>query len=98
MCIYEKIVKFGLQLCSRVQSFSFSPFNCWVQSSPFGQSNKLDVQCIIIARKEGAKFSNHKVVGCLLLVLLSNCEVHHKLFEKASKTLRFELLNNPTPK
>jgi hypothetical protein len=56
----------------------------------FLQSNKLDVQCIFIARKEGAKFQNHKLVGCLLLILLSNCEVHHKLFAKAAKTLKFE--------
>ncbi len=50
------IYKFDLEICSRDSISSFSLFNCWVQFMPFFQSSQLDVQCMVIARKELAKF------------------------------------------
>lgn len=55
--VCQKIHKFGLQLwCSMGAIFSFSSFKSWVQFQPFVQSNQLDVQCMVIAKKERATF------------------------------------------
>jgi hypothetical protein len=52
----SKIYKFCLQLCSMGSIFPFSSFNCWIQFLPFVQSNKMDVQGMVIAWKEASRF------------------------------------------